>query len=207
MGTHARVIALALALFTTTVCQRGQAEPKTHDGFYFKAAGGIGYLSTSIRAATDDRLFGGTSASAVGFSGLLAVGGTPVEHLVLGGAFTGGHFATPTLKDGSYETDAPDDFVFSLTGPFAAYYFDQHQGLHVLGMLGFALLDPATSGDNYAQGAGAAIGVGYDLWVGDEWSIGGVARAVMMRTSHDVDGTSVSYATLSPALMFSGTYH
>ncbi len=201
------VFAISAALISLALPRSVLAAPKTHDGFYFKGALGLGYLSSGIREEPHNTPFGGTTASGIGASGLLFFGGTPMEHLVLGGGTTGGHFATPKLKDGGYEADAEHDFLFTLTGPGAAYYFDQHGGVHVIGLWGFAMLDPGTGGDTYAKGSGAAVGAGYDWWVGDEWSLGILGRVVMMRTSTELDGHDYSHSTLSPAVLFSATYH
>lgn len=200
-------VLLALGITGATGSASAESAPRTHDGFYFSGGLGLAYLSTSVKADSDNSIFGGLSVSGTGVGGMLLFGGTVAPGMAIGGGTMGGHFATPTVKDGGREGEADHDFVLSLTGPFVDYYFDPGRGLHAVGILGFALLDPGTGGDEYSKGAGAGIGFGYDWWVGDEWSMGVLGRALMFKTSLKQGDDRNTFSTVSPALLFSATYH
>ncbi len=63
------------------------------------------------------------------------------------------------------------------TGPFVDYYLDPAGGLHLQAGLLFAAGYLDGSGERPGKvglGFGGMAGVGYDLFVADEWSLGGL---------------------------------
>ncbi len=196
-----------LATLTVLASNAQASEPRAHDGFYFSAAGGLGYLASSVSVKPRPPGNPDIGASGMGFAGMLLLGGTPAPGLVIGGGMMGGHFSKPSVKYGDAESDADDPFVLSLTGAFVDYYFDPGAGLHALAMLGFVALDPARGGDDYSTGGGLALGLGHDWWVADEWSLGLMGRVQILATSLEKDGVTSKYTTFVPALTFNVVYH
>ncbi|MEZ4372486.1 MAG: hypothetical protein R3B07_16795 [Polyangiaceae bacterium] len=204
-------ILCATFVITAFTANAQASEPETHDGFYFSAAVGAGYLSSSV---DDD--FAGTSdpsLSGFGFAAMLLFGGTPAPGLVVGGGSMGGHFPTPEVEQGGAKFDSQDDLALSLTGAFVDYYFNPKSGFHALGMLGFAALSPGGDAD-LATGWGAALGVGHDWFVSEEWSLGVMGRLQYLSTSVEQSfvtnrqvNYTATYTTLVPALTFNVVYH
>jgi hypothetical protein len=95
------------------------------------------------------------------------------------------------------------------------YYFQPNGGLHMPMSLGFAVVRglDAEGGrfnrDSTALGAGLLIGVGYEWWVSDEWSLGILGRLTgIVATSKDDDGRRWVHAIGSaPSVLFTATYN
>jgi hypothetical protein len=57
-------------------------------------------------------------------------------------------------------------------------------------------------------GGGALLGVGYEAWVGDQWSLGGVARVLLVSgTLRDDDDDEIDSTGFAPAILFVATHH
>lgn len=190
------------------------SKPETHDGFYFRAGMGAGYLSNSV-SFDPDPAQGDVSQAGAGVAGMLLLGGTVADGLVLGGGNMGAHFFKPTVTTGNVDSDPEGDFAVNIVGPFVSWYPDPKQGLHGLLMLGFATAadgNDATSGA--ATGFGLGLGVGYDFWIGEEWSLGVLGRFQYQSLSTSsralVSGAGtvdVTYDAMVPALLATITYH
>ncbi|HMR08174.1 MAG TPA: hypothetical protein PKA88_20475, partial [Polyangiaceae bacterium] len=63
--------------------------------------------------------------------------------------------------------------------------------------------------DKLAVGFGAALGVGYEMWVADEWSIGALGRVQFISTAVEFETikADIKYQTVAPALLLTATYH
>jgi hypothetical protein len=171
------------------------AEPRHHDGFYFRLGVGPGYALGTLSSDT-----GGGDSTGVNVSTQLAVGWTVRPGLVVGG----GTFPM-VVPSPSYDAlDAGGQHV-SATGPFVDYYLDPRKGLHFQGGLLFAAgyLDGGERDAHVGIGVGATLGVGYDVFLTDEWSIGGIARV----TAYQLYGVDDSIRIVSPALLVSLVRH
>jgi len=154
---------------------------------------GVGGLSGSFHAdvpsATDNDLSG------VAVLDELAFGGTPSPGVVIGGGIYGS--TTPSPK----ATVAGIDFNMGavgagVVGPFIDIYPNPARGLHLEAAFGLAVLTASKGdlqricdsfsceniifpGDDYVgTGFGFVGGIGYEGWVGEQWSIGGLARSL-----------------------------
>lgn len=185
-------IALAVALLSPGAAS---AEPRHHDGFYFRVGVGPGYALGTLSSAAGD----GDSTGA-NVSTQLAVGWTVRPGLVVGGATFPMVVPAPSY-DGM---DAGGQHV-SATGPFVDYYPSPKRGLHVQGGLLFAVgyLDGGEREAHVGAGYGGTIGVGYDVFVTGEWSVGAIARA----TVYGLYGVDDSIRLVSPALLVSLVRH
>jgi hypothetical protein len=199
-----------------------------HDGLYFRFALGIGVAHdhvTTDTALPSVNVFsffpGPLNASGTAFAGAteLSLGFTPGPGLVLGvGSFT----ATIPKMTGKTKSDSTGDYVFrvsqlALLGPLVDWYFFPKYGFHAEASPGLATY-VAGAGDakiegplaqaHTAIGFGFVLGVGYDFWIGDQWSAGFMARVLYGVTGgSDGSGTNFSHNSYAPTLMFTLTYH
>lgn len=194
-----------------------------HDGFYFRFASGFGVYTETLRSEETD-LYGGdrVEGSGLGFAtvGDLAMGGTVACGLVFGGGIFTADLVTGTFRT---NTDSPanppeelDPGLRSLVvaGPMIDWYFNPRKGLHFLGSLGWAWLSAADragagSDDYYALGGGAVVGLGYDWWIGEQWSLGVMGRVMgVVVWGKDDDGTSwLHTAGTTQSALVNITYH
>ena len=95
----------------------------------------------------------------------------------------------------------------SRLGPFVDFYPDPKGGLHLLGavtLTAFSLTDTDTDETlANARGPGFAAGVGYEWWIGEQWSAGVMARFIYASLSAD----SESHSLIAPGLIATFTMH
>lgn len=146
--------------------------PYAHHGFYLNMALGIGGarvdMTSSPAAGAEER--SEVRSGVVG--GQLLIGGSLAPGLVLGGG-TNGHALTATR--GSFGT----------VGPFVTFYPNPKGGLHFMGLVGLGTHGTRREEDKRDTmdvGLGASAGVGYDWWIGGDWSFGMMARATWVHT-------------------------
>ena len=181
-----------------------KAEPRTHDGFYLQLDVGLGYLSTT--ADTGAAGLGEVTYSGVTIPSALFLGGT-VGPVVIGGGLFGDYAFSPSVEFGGQSQELEDVSLTLLgAGIFADFYPDPHGGLHVQPFLGYGALEASSNGNSGGSdptGPVFAIGVGYDFWVADEWSIGVMGRFAYAALSLE----DTSYNTIAPAVLATFTYH
>ncbi|HVU04090.1 MAG TPA: hypothetical protein VHE30_20170 [Polyangiaceae bacterium] len=206
-----------------------------HDGFYFRFAGGVGLLHDA--AKSDKPLpskadfpfekipFDGSGGSTAGATEL-SLGYTLGSGLALGvGVFTGlAPSSTLDVTDtntGSYDMKATQLAVIGVLGD---WYFFPDRGFHAQVSPGLATLvagagqpeNTDAAGNlrgpqaqaHTAIGFGFMLGVGYDFWVSDEWSLGVLGRFLYGSSSGSDDrGVSWTHSTYVPALLLGATYN
>jgi hypothetical protein len=187
-----------------------------HDGFYLRAALGLGKLFGKSEPDVDSDL----EFSVSGLAGLfeLALGGTPAPGIVIGGGIF-----TSSVSETSYEIDVDgesEEFEASgstvgLLGPFIDVYPNPEHGFHVQGSIGFGVItadeDDEYLFDNYGGvGLGLMAGIGYEAWVADQWSLGGLIRVIYANatmTAENDDFPDMNASMLVPGILFTATYH
>jgi hypothetical protein len=197
---------------------------REHDGFYLRLGIGGGRLGGSF-GSNDSSELGGAFDGSFGRGSLsfeLNVGGTPAPGLVIGGglwadAALGQPRSTDIRVNG--RGAAPlvlDHASIALLGPFVDYYFDQKLGWHLEGALGIASMalgrgtrSSTVTGDKTMGGLGFMIGGGYEWWIADQWSLGGILRFLYVSTESNHDDAEVWSAKgyAFPEIMFGATYH
>jgi hypothetical protein len=141
------------------------------------------------------------------------LGGTPARGFVLGGGLIAHGWTRP-----SYDADGAvtrlDDTELSLTfvALFAQLYFDATRGFYVQGLLGAAeeTYKYEENGDTKEAdlgGIGFGLGVGYDFWVGDQWSLGPELRFSHARVARDEESIETRHQTTTLSLSFTATLH
>jgi hypothetical protein len=183
---------------------------RLHDGFYARLNLGFGTLG-----ATVDTTGGGENPNADGDTLALdvAVGFSPRPGIAVGGTLM-----LESLPSADFGGASPTEATVGtmLLGPFFDGYPNARGGFHLGGALGLSqdrLSTSAVGGFKKANGFGLAGWVGYDLWVAEQWSVGGLVRLMGTRASADVDGSSAfdtgtaHIATQSVHVVLTTVYH
>ena len=185
------------------------ADPKTHDGFYFRGATGLGYFKSSLSVS-------GTPAPDISYSGLDVgfdawFGGSPIPGLAIGGGITTYDVPSPSVKSGGSSASANGHLMLDIVGVFGDYYFDPTKGMHAEALLGYGILSAqdnnGNSSSNDPTGLALGLGFGNDWWVSDEWSIGVLGRFIYAPLSYSIGGVSEKYSTITPAVMATFIYN
>jgi hypothetical protein len=127
----------------------------------------------------------------------VAVGGSPVENLVIFGEVISMAAASPTVEIDGEEFETDDNVSLSLTniGPGIAYYFGP-SSFFLSGSVGLAKATLETGGSKGgASGVGIRVGAGKEWWVGDQWGIGLGANIFTASLADDEDEDAELSAT------------
>lgn len=199
----------------------GPAGARCHDGFYLR-------MSLGPNAAGLNRSVDADVAGVVGYesdsevkggalSGELSIGGTPARGLVVAGSFyPGGVYDARIERDDGSEGELEGALHFSMMGVTLDWYIDEAGGFHLGGTLGPAfgwahLPDGSRFEYIGGWGGGIAFNIGYDWWVGQQWSLGILGRILGARLSGEDTESGItaseedSYGSLS--LLFTAVYH
>jgi len=202
-GTSVMKTLLAVTAVVGVLCGSGsaQAEPATHDGFYLQLNAGLGYMSASVEQ-------GGQTANLHGVTlpSSLLMGGTVGPVVIGGGIFTDHAFSPGYSVNG--ESVPINNVTMTLIGigAFADIYPDVHKGLHFQPFVGWGGLERSVNGNSGGSdptGLVLALGGGYDVFVSDNWSIGGMARIAYAPLKYD----EASVGVIAPSLLATFTYH
>lgn len=186
----------------------GAGGARTHDGFFMRLGLNFGYMSMTETYNYSNAEFE-VSGSAVGFD--LILGGTPVPGFVIGGGLFGLTSSKPNAKVGNVEGELDGSMLFAGMGLVLQYYFNPNDGFHLQGLLGFGALDYVSSsgqsGGNDPTGPFFGLGLGYDFWVADQWSIGPFVRVLMAMTSVEAGSAKAEQSYFSPTIGAAFTLH
>jgi hypothetical protein len=221
--THARVRATAyvsgvvLAALSLYAAPARAGEGYEHDGFQFRGAVGFGYLSASGSDNDSGSIHGGDGNLELYF------GGMPIRGLAIGGFISDAYAPSPGITSGNVTvSDSNTSLNFLTIGPYIDWYPHPHEGLHILGTVGYANLkesfdDGNVSASQSAGGFTIGAGIGYDWWVSRDFSLGILGRFTYAHTSEStsvvvgnavVDTTvTVSQDTVAPEILFSFSYN
>ena len=101
----------------------------------------------------------------------------------------------------------------SSVGPFIQYYFDPTSGFYLQGYVGYASGNSQydSGGTTYqsesATGPAFGIGLGYDFWISDQWSIGPEFRFLYASLKYSGSGPDEEDKVYIPTLSIAGTLH
>jgi len=185
------------------------APPRTlrmHEGFYLRLSAGGLWGGTSV--ASDSPSHPNYTVDGWGFSFDGMVGGTVSGSLAVGGAISGQGFGFGGGGSGSGTAG-----LLTL-GAFVDGFPMPNDGLHLGGMVGLSR-SSTSSHLGYegftGWGPGMAMWFGYDGWVADDWSMGGMLKlsgglawGTSDQSGHDV---GLSASTYQITLLFSVLYH
>jgi hypothetical protein len=111
-----------------------------------------------------------------------------------------------------------DSMSLTILGLFLDYYVNPNSGFHLQGAIGFAGLavgDAQTEANNVplgndheAGGVGLMLGLGYDWWVGNAWSLGFIFRLSAATVQGEGDNNvDWRYRMVIPAVLFTATFN
>ncbi len=191
----------------------GRSDPTVHnhDGFYARMSMGVGYAFDSLSGTDKDRSkMDGVKVHGLCIQVMDFAFGWSLGTVVLG--LDIGVLAMPTstlMTSGDYERkEYEHGYVFF--GPFVDYYPDPRKGTHFgagFGMAGPMVTDPdgGSSGDSESDaGMGIKLMMGYDFWVGQQWSLGLTASLLYIRGNDDF---RAHHSAVIPSALLSILYH
>ncbi|MBI5536762.1 MAG: hypothetical protein HY898_28840 [Deltaproteobacteria bacterium] len=128
--------------------------------------------------------------------------------IILGLAVHIEQVANPKVTLGGIQVDQKIG-TLGLIGPTALWFFKPEGGLHVAATFGAANISvndkSDNTRDNTATGAGGSVGIGYDFWVGDKWTVGGMGRFLAARLNDS--SANMNHTWTSGAILLTGTYN
>lgn len=187
---------------------------RNHDGFYLRLSLGPGYFWDSVETTPESGLDEKYRGSLLSLD--ILVGATVLPGLILGG----GIWYSPGLRfrhqDITAETQLQDDYqlAFGQFGPFADYYLNPKEGLHLQAAINWAALsidstdiDAESSSAGVVDASGFAIrgGVGYDFWLSDRWSVGALGSLSYSFLDEKSGGVTTKHRIWSPTVVASFT--
>jgi hypothetical protein len=196
------------------------AKVHNHDGFYLRMSIGGGYMHDSVTYGTTPSVTYKLSGGAIAFD--ILVGGTPVPGLVFGGGIIGAVAPNPRVKEGNVGTSTSSnvDLNLAMVAGFVDWYPNPREGFHLQGLLGIAGVSTTdrngdSTNNRNPAGIGLGIGVGYEWWVGNQWSIGVLGRllyahATATETYFDTGGSydlTEKHSVIAPGVLFTAAYH
>lgn len=196
-----RSLALLMVLASVAFASPAFADSgsRKHDGFHFSLQGGIGYYT-----AGDDST--GTFSGMTLPSALL-MGGTVGGRVALGGGVVFDYSPSPTYEFGGSEMSGDFSQMIIGLGLYADYYFDPvKNGLHVQLFAGWGGLETSANGNvggSDPTGLVSHVGVGYEVWIAHEWSVGVLARLTYAPLSFN----NVDITVIQPAVVGTLTWH
>lgn len=161
---------------------------RTHDGFFLRMGLGVAFHSSSVKQTPSDSGVSGAKIELTG-SGVAVdfqIGGAVSKGVVLA-ADLGGHVidgpdrkVTPDSTSVSRTDKLPGKVSYSRFGGVVVIYPNPTGGFHLFGGGGFgtAQVTPDNTSIDPVKVSGPQIngGVGYEGWIGNEWSLGGLLR-------------------------------
>jgi hypothetical protein len=192
---------------------------REHDGFFARGGIGFGGFQASMTGTGVNVCNAGVcafetvslSGGALATGSELALGGTPFRGVVVGGGFFTNLAAgsLPGTRAGGRPIVGSDSALI-LYAPFVDYYFDPSAGWHLEGAAGLALIAGGSGGTGITghtgAGGGAMVGFGNEWWIGEQWSVGGLAR-MTAGFAKSTKGAEWHDTALSWVVMIEATYH
>jgi hypothetical protein len=153
-----------------------------HDDFYLRFSAGPGGLGLrrTLTAPSGSTQGGKVQGGATAIE--LSIGGTPARGLVLAGSLLGfSHRSPDYVPDGGAKVELDGTLDVSMLGATIDWFPYPEKGFHFGGTLGLAnakapspIVDPRP--EIGGGGLGLALDVGYDFWIGEQWSLGVLGR-------------------------------
>lgn len=151
---------------------------RKHDGFYLRLSMGGGSVAARGDRYDPEQNRSDYDFEGDAFSADIMVGGTPAPGIVLGGAYLV-NSAVSRSEVGEENREMDSAFAYGMVGPFLDIFPNPKSGFHLGGALGPAAsvsYDEDENQQSVAMGFGAAAWIGYDFWISDQWSLGGMLR-------------------------------
>jgi len=182
----------------------GDPTAHLHDGFYLRLSGGFGFGSDSLKS----HLIRSGSMDGFATAGEIMMGGTPGAGVVVGGAIQTATIYSPTSKVNDQSVKGPHQLAVFAFGPFVDWYVNPRRGLHLQAFVGLSALgSDASKGSEDPGGLAFSLGVGYEWWVGDQWSMGILGRFLYSADTWKSSSIDETHSVVVPSALFTATYH
>lgn len=186
------------------------SKPRRHDGFFLRAAVGGGAMSdkfdVEVAPLLGIRAIDGTAKGPTA-SGQIDAGGSLRPGLVLGLSLAIEQAASPKVQVQGQDTSSVSVGTFTLFGGMIEWYPKAEQGFHLGAVVGVARLTMSdTSGQvssNQPVGVSGAADVGYEVWLGDEWSLGASLRGL----GGSLSDNGIHHEIVAGSVLVNVTYH
>jgi hypothetical protein len=194
---------------------------------------GVGRLAYDVNGRFGD--IHPTSGNVQGFGTAieLSVGGTPLPGFVVGAAIYGENVTSPSssnmaIAGAEYDNNETfDGATLGSLGLFADWYVDPHAGWHIQTAIAPSAGFDVGSGQHiayitqgayrsssngmprhFSHGPSAALGAGWEGWIGEQWGLGVLLRVTYAHvTSDDVGGPWTHDVFALPSLLGTATFH
>jgi hypothetical protein len=178
-----------------------------HRGFYFRADLGGGYLGSSARMVVDGRM---TSVAIEGgaFSFSLAVGGAPIENVVVAAEAWMISATDPLRIAGGTSTRVSDSTLdlFGMGVQVTGYLPSLNAYLSITPSLSTMSVQEGYTTVATRDGFGLKIGAGWEWRIGGSWGLG-LAGQFFYGANEDAGVEGVTWTSLGGALAFTATYN
>lgn len=184
---------------------------RLHNGFFFRSSPGLALFAATVPdVGTLPRR---SRAEGIGLSSALSMGATPASGLVLGATLWTVNLFPRFVEDGVMTT--PDDDSVKLTvlriGPFVDWYPNPRSGFHTsFASTWMFQIERDSKGQPIrpiAMGPSFAIHTGYEWFLSNEFSLGGLAGVSFGRLAREVHGRSEVTPFVMPEVALAVTYH
>jgi hypothetical protein len=181
-----------------------------HDGVYVRLFLGGGRIAMSESSSGAD-----LKASGGGPSFGVAVGGTPIENLIIYGEFYFMNAYNPTvvLNGSTLLPDNNSSLAEGGIGPGIAYYF-QPVNIYLSATLGASRVQIQNSANSNQDvyistqwGFGLSTMVGKEFWVSDNWGLGAALQFHYGSMAANTSSTAPTVHSNALALLFSSTFN
>jgi len=180
-----------------------------HDGFFLRMSLGVGpgYSTIEVEGFSEVDIRG------VGAMFDIMLGGSPTPGLVLGGMLLSHQLSNLEAEYEDGTTSDVDDLKLTtaMLGGFVAYYPDPRSGFNLHALVGYGSASFSNQDDEVStfspEGLVVGGGLGYDFWVGDQWSLGPDFRVSYFDLKDSDDDVEAKQSVLVPTLSFTATLH
>lgn len=142
----------------------------------------------------------------------LLIGGTVGSGIVIGGGFVAQDISDPDVSiepdvgfSGTVDTSGALGIL--VLGPFVDWFFDEKEGFHAGVVLGLGSIGLRDENDDASSGLGGSLFVGYDFWVGKQWSLGVEGGALYVASEREFGDSKFEDRARGFQLLFTGLYH
>jgi hypothetical protein len=181
---------------------------RSHDGFYLRMALGLG--ASGALVSTDSTRVPNYSFNGGGGAGDIWIGGTPVAGLVLGGALSVLSLKSTTRRVSGDSQSGDVTGNTGILGIFVDGFPNPDRGFHFGGTIGLAGTHTDVKGNDSDTFNGGGVGLGawlgYDMWVGEQWSLGGMVRFTGSLTHENRDDVNYQTSLGGASLSFTALY-
>jgi hypothetical protein len=197
-----------------------------HDGFFLRFGLGVGYFSSSGSASETGFADSNYTVKGGALALDISIGGAVAPGVILAASLTGTSTGSATVHTDGFP-DTSSSAALSALGLMVDYYPNPAEGFHLGGALsiaGVSYNSDSQSNNNDDTRAGGAISghIGYEWWVGTDWSIGLMGRITYAHATRRIDVSSTTVngvqitaagsqewkdSVVSPAVLFVATYN